>query len=179
MTTTMPGVARDARRSILRSAARGAGLIGAAVILGIVLLQVVDDGSSGPAGNGGNGGNGTPTETTGASGTTDSTAPADTRPPGEVRTLVLNAGGPDGAAGGLSNTLRSGGYNVLTAGNDPVARQGLGVACREGFEGDANALVLAVTSALGTAPTPEPFPTDREADLQAQDADCIVFIGQI
>jgi hypothetical protein len=175
MATTMPGVARDANRWIVRSAARGAGLIGAAVVLGIILLQVVDDGSGGPAGNG----NGdTPTITTGADGTTDSTAPTDTRPVGEVRVLALNAGGPDGAAGGLANTLRAGGYNVLTAGNDPVARQGLAVACRQGFESDANALVLAVTSALGTQPTPEPFPTDREADLQAQDADCIVFIGQ-
>lgn len=176
MATTMPGVARDAQRGIVRSAARGAGLIGAAVVLGIILLQVVDDGTGGPAGNGGNGG--TPTVTTGANGTTDPTAPTDTRPPAEVRVLALNAGGPDGAAGGLANTLRAGGYNVLTAGNDPVARQGLGVACREGFEGDANALVLAVTSALGTQPTVEAFPTDREADLQAQDADCIIFIGQ-
>ena len=177
MATTMPGVARDAQRFILRSAARGAGLIGAAVVLGIILLQVVDDGSGGPAGNGGNGG-GTPTESTSANGTTNPTAPTDTRPVGEVRVLALNAGGPDGAAGGLANTLRAGGYNVLTAGNDPVARQGIGVACRQGFESDANALVLAVTSALGTQPATEPFPTDREADLQAQDADCVVFIGQ-
>jgi len=81
----MPRVTRDAKRGIVRSAARGAGLIGAAVILGIILLQVVDDGTGGPAGNGGNGG--TPTVTTGANGTTDPTAPTDTRPPGEVRVL--------------------------------------------------------------------------------------------
>lgn len=176
MATTMPGVARDAKHWIVRSAARGAGLIGAAVVLGIILLQVVDDGSGGPAGNG-NGG--TPTETSGANGTTESTVPTDTRPPGEVRVLALNAGGPDGAAGNLSNALRGGGYNMLPAGNDPVARTGVAVACKAGFEGDANALVLAVTSATGgTPPTVEPFPTEREADLAAQDADCIVLIGQ-
>ena len=35
-------------RSVAFSAARGAALIGIAVIIGIVLLQVIDDGTSGP-----------------------------------------------------------------------------------------------------------------------------------
>ncbi|MGH9048684.1 MAG: LytR C-terminal domain-containing protein [Acidimicrobiia bacterium] len=177
MTTTMPGVARNANRSMLSSAARGAGLIGAAVILGIILLQVVDDGSSGPAGNGGNGGD-TPVDTTGANGT-ETTVPADTRPPAEVSTLVLNASEVAGAAGTLTNQLVAAGYTTLPAADDPVTRMGIGVACREGFEGDANALALAVSSATGSQATPEAFPTDREADLGLQDADCVVFLGQV
>ena len=42
-------------RSVAFSAARGAALIGLAVIIGIVLLQVIDDGTSGPIGDGGGG----------------------------------------------------------------------------------------------------------------------------
>jgi LytR cell envelope-related transcriptional attenuator len=175
MTTGMPGMARPNRRTIQTSAARGAGLIGAAVVLGIILLQVVDDGSSGPAGNGGNGG-GTPVDTTA---TTDTTVPADTRPPAEVRTLVLNASQVAGAAGTLTNQLVAAGYTTLPAGDDPVTRQGVAVACRDDFAGDQPALILAVGSATGTTPTPEPFPTDREADLGAQDADCLVILGQV
>jgi hypothetical protein len=177
MASTMPGMTRHARRPILSSAGRGAGLIGAAVVLGIILLQVVDDGSSGPAGNGGNGGD-TPVGTTGANGT-ETTVPADTRPPAEVSTLVLNASEVAGAAGTLTNQLVAAGYTTLPAGDDPVTRMGIAVGCREGFEGDANALALAVTSATGQQAAVEAFPTDREADLGAQDADCIVFLGQV
>jgi LytR cell envelope-related transcriptional attenuator len=174
MTTGMPGMARPNRRTIQTSAARGAGLIGAAVVLGIILLQVVDDGSSGPAGNG-NGGD-TPVDTTA---TTDTTVPADTRPPAEVRTLVLNASQVAGAAGTLTNQLVAAGYTTLPAGDDPVTRQGIAVACRQGFESDANALALAVTQATGSQAAVEAFPTDREADLGAQDADCLVILGQV
>jgi LytR cell envelope-related transcriptional attenuator len=176
MATGMPGMARPNRRTIQTSAARGAGLIGAAVVLGIILLQVVDDGSSGPASNGGNGGNGTPVDTTA---TTDTTVPADTRPPAEVRTLVLNASQVAGAAGTLTNQLVAAGYTTLPAGDDPVTRQGIAVACRQGFESDANALALAVTQATGSQAAVEAFPTDREADLGAQDADCLVILGQV
>ena len=55
-------------RSVAFSAARGAALIGLAVIIGIVLLQVIDDGTSGPIGDGGSG-------AAASGGSTSSTAP--------------------------------------------------------------------------------------------------------
>src|SRR5947207_1617225 len=100
----------------VNSAVRGAGLVGLAVVLGIVLLQVID---KGPAGNGA-----APARTSHA--TTPTTAPTPTsaaapassqpattaksgnaKPRAEVRVLVFNAGAASGAAGNMTNKLRS------------------------------------------------------------------------
>jgi len=156
---------RDVGRSVVFSAARGAGLIGLAVIVGIVLLQIVDDGTSGPAnGNGGGGGPATSTP-----GETTASTPAD-RPPSEVRVLVLNAGQAAGAAQNKANQLRTAGYNTLPASNT-LPRVGLAVQCREGFDNEAAALTLAV----GEGATVEPFPDEPPAE--AENADCLVLLG--
>ena len=160
---------RGSSRSLVQSAARGAGLIGLAVIVGIVLLQVVDDGGGGSAGGGGGGG-GTPTDPTG--GTTVTTGAA--RTPAEVRVLVLNAGQPAGSAGNVTNQLRLVGYTMLTPSNDPVARQGIAVQCREGFEAEAAALAAAV----GQGAVTEPFPAQPPVP-EAADADCLVLLGAV
>lgn len=163
----MVAVARGANRSMVFSAARGAGLIGLFVIVGIVLLQVVDDGGSGPSGGGGGGGTPgttTPDETT-------VTTPAG-RDPSEVRVLVLNAGQAAGAAQNKANQLRAAGYNTLPASNT-LARTGIAVQCREGFDNEAAALALAT----GEGATVEPFPD--EPPPEAADADCLVLLGQV
>ena len=67
-------------RSVAFSAARGALLIGVAVIIGIVLLQVIDDGTSGPIGDGGSVSAGGTTDTTGATGRLRRRAPRRPRP---------------------------------------------------------------------------------------------------
>ena len=79
-------------RSVAFSAARGAGLIGLAVIIGIVLLQVIDDGTSGPIGDGGSsaaaGGTTNTTAATSASSstsTTTTTAATPVKPPARSR----------------------------------------------------------------------------------------------
>jgi len=156
---------RDVGRSIVFSAVRGAGLIGVAVIVGIVLLQIVDDGTSGPA-NGGGGGGGTATSTPGE--TTASTPVG--RDPSEVRVLVLNAGQAAGSAQNKANQLRTAGYNTLPASNT-LPRVGLAVQCREGFDNEAAALTLAV----GEGATVEPFPDEPPAE--AENADCLVLLG--
>jgi hypothetical protein len=172
----LPGFAarpRTAADGILTSAARGAGLIGLAVIVGIVLLQVVDDGASGPAGNGGGGGNagggvGDTTATT--------TAPTDggqPPPPAQVRVLVLNAGQPAGAAQNKANQLRTAGYNTLPAGNAPE-RAGVAVQCKPGFEDAAPPLALAV----GEGAQSEDFDPNAPPP-GAENADCIVLLGQV
>ena len=115
----------------VNSAVRGAGLVGLAVVLGIVLLQVID---KGPAGNGA-----TPARTSHA--TTPTTAPTPTsasapassqpattkagnaKPRAEVRVLVFNAGAASGAAGNMTNKLRSLGYqlaSVIAGGPAPI-----------------------------------------------------------
>ncbi len=151
------------------SPARGAGLIGAAVIVGIILLQVIDDGGAGPSGggDGGNGSNGSPVTSD-----TTATTTADQRPPSEVRVLVLNAGQAAGSAQNKANALRSAGYNTLPASNDPVGRQGVAVQCREDFESEAASLALVV----GEGAQVEPFPAQVLAG--AEDADCLVLLGQ-
>ena len=176
MATIMPGMPRDAGRSLVRSAARGAGLVGAAVILGIILLQVVDDGGSGPAGNGGDG-NGTTVDTTDGDGDTTDTTVGDTRPPADVAVLALNASGVPQAAATLTNQLVAAGYTTLPAGDDPVQRQGTLVACREGFEADASALLVTVTAAGVASPAIDAFPADRTDLPGIADADCLVLIG--
>lgn len=170
--TPMVAVARrGAARSIVLSAARGAGLIGLAVIVGIVLLQVVDDGSSGPSNGGGGGGGGvTPTDATGE--TTATTGNG--REPAEVRVIVLNAGQPPGSALNVSNALKLVGYTTLSPSNDPVERQGVAVQCREGFDAEAAALANAVQQGA----TVEPFPAQPPVP-EAADADCYVLLGTV
>jgi hypothetical protein len=163
----MVAVARGASRSIVFSAVRGAGLIGLAVIVGIVLLQIVDDGTSGPSGGGGGGG--TPVTTPGE--TTPTTAAG--RDPSEIRVLVLNAGQAAGSAQNKANQLRAAGYNTLPASNDPITRIGIAVQCREGFDNDA-AILAANTDPSATV---EPFPDEPPAE--AADADCLVLLGQV
>jgi hypothetical protein len=100
---TRTGNSSGFARSVAFSAARGAALIGLAVVIGIVLLQVIDDGTSGPIGDGGSvsAGGTTDTTTTPANSTdttAPTTAPAPLKPPAQVAVLVLNGSGRAGAA---------------------------------------------------------------------------------
>ncbi len=118
-------------RSVAFSAARGAALIGIAVIIGIVLLQVIDDGTSGPIGDGGNsaaaGGNTNTTATTagsGSSSTTSTTAANPVKPPAQVAVLVLNGSGRPGR--GHHAEQRAQGQGISDA--DPRGRD---ASCRQ------------------------------------------------
>lgn len=149
---------------MLRTAARGAALIGVAVVIGIVLLQVVDEG-----GSGGGGPTTSVTEATNANATT--TLPADARPPQEVRVLVLNASGVAQAATTKANELRGQGYAIAGTGNAAV-QPGVVVACRADFEDEADALATTVGAGTAVAPFPEPAPEGGDQ------ADCVVILGQ-
>src|SRR5262249_55540358 len=125
----------------VNSAVRGAGLIGLAVILGIVLLQVIDKGPSG-SGPSASSRRGTAT-TTPASGTATS-QPGTTKAGGsggakarsEVRVVVYNAGAASGAAANMTNNLRTLGYQLAPATNT-TPRTGKVVACKQGFDKEA------------------------------------------
>lgn len=164
------GVARRRMRdTILQTAARGAGLIGVAVLVGILLLQVIDNGSSGVGG----GVSGTPT--TGGTGATSTTAKSNVKPPAEVRVQVLNGSGVSGAAKTRSDALRGLGYPIAALGNAEL-RTGTAVQCRAGFEKEAEALVANVG---GTpAPVIEGFPDPAPAGVDLTNTDCLVVLGQ-
>jgi LytR cell envelope-related transcriptional attenuator len=162
------GGAREGAR--VNSAIRGAGLIGLAVVLGIVLLQVIDKGPSG----GGTAASERPTSTT-TPGATGTSQPATTgqgvKPRAEVRVVVYNAGQASGAAGNMTNKLRTLGYQLAPASN-ATPRTGTVVACKQDFEREAAQL----QGDVGAGTTVEPFPNPGPAG--SENVNCIVLLGR-
>jgi hypothetical protein len=158
-------------RAFASSAARGAGLVGAAVILGIILLQVIDNGPSGS-----DGGTVVPsvstTTPTSTDGTTSTTAPAEARPRDQVRVVVLNGSGTSNAATLKSNNLLSQGYQVAPA-DDTQPRAGSIVTCQPGFESEAAR--LSKDAGPPDIPVDPAFPNPPPAG--AENVNCIVILG--
>jgi len=170
------------RGSGVNSAVRGAGLVGLAVVLGIVLLQVID---KGPAGSGS-----TPAGTNSATTPTPTTTPAPTsaaapgssqpattakganvKPRAEVRVLVFNAGAASGAAGNMTNKLRSLGYQLAPPANTN-ARRGTAVQCKQDFDKEA----LQLQGDVGAGTTVEPFTNPPLPETES--VNCVVLVGQ-
>jgi hypothetical protein len=158
--------------------AKGAGLVLLAIIIGVVLLQVVDDGKSGPVSAA------SPTTTTTAkstttnanSGTTTTTKKPTTpaKSPDQVRVVVLNAGAKTGAAKAMSTALRSKGYtNQPNQATDWANKTQTGntVLCKAGLDREAASLALAVGSGTKTAAFPTPPPPS------SNNVDCVVAVG--
>jgi hypothetical protein len=157
---------------------RGAILIGAAVLLGVVLLgRGIDtslvptsDENGGNAGSEGDGdGDTTPTPVTSEDGT-----PV-TRAPGEVTVWVLNAGGPTGTAANGTQAAANAGYRTVPADNAPADVAQSIVYYVEGYQADA----AAVATLLGFGPDrvqalPNPPPVPN-GDLQG--ANVIAVLG--
>jgi hypothetical protein len=139
-------------------------LIGIAVVIGIVLLQVVDEGGSvgGPQGS-----------TNGAIRTT-STSSADVHPVQEVSVLVLNGSGVSQAANTKASDLRGLGYPIVGAENAPAVQNGTTVQCRAGYAKEAEALAKAVDPNGGATvgAFPDPAPAGSESAI------CIVTVGR-
>jgi hypothetical protein len=158
------------------STVKGALLVGAAVVLGIVLLQIVDDGSSGPVANGRTSTASTTTTvkstTTTGGKTTPTTKTAAVKAPAQIKLLVLNAGAPTGSAGTVSTTLRNHGYtNQGTAGNDPNHRSGKQVLCRAALSREAATLAVLLGTGTTKAVLGNPGPPGSTG------YDCVVLIG--
>jgi hypothetical protein len=131
---------------------RGALLVAAAVVLGVVLIRSgldTDDALSA-----GSGSSGTTTTTDGA--TTTSVA---ARPPGEVVVLVANGSGVDGAAGRLTTTIAEAGYQTATETNTPRVPTTT-IYFTPGYEREAAALArtLSPDAAPATEAMPSPAP---------------------
>ncbi|MGZ6975958.1 MAG: LytR C-terminal domain-containing protein [Acidimicrobiia bacterium] len=163
-------------RSVAFSAARGAMLVGLAVIIGIVLLQVIDDGTSGPIGDGGsNASAGGTTNTTsssaGSSSTSSTTAAASpVKPPAQVSVLVLNGSGRPGAATAQTNTLKAKGYQTGTPADAPKRTENI-VYFKAGFDRECTTVAASVDGAPKVEAMPSPAPTGSE------NSSCVVILG--
>lgn len=169
--TAPSGDGGPARSSGVSSAARGAIVVGFAVILGIVGLQILDD--SGP---GSGSSDATVTTVAGSAATGAGSGTVSTtiarRPNNEVKVKVYNASGVQGRAQILTDQLRALGYNMQTPANLSSQRAGTVVECTKGLGAEATLLAL---FGVGNGATAQPYPSDPPAG--ASEADCIVIIG--
>jgi hypothetical protein len=150
---------------VLRTAARGAVLVGAAIVIGIVLLQVVHD-SGTPSAGGRTPVSGSTTTTTTTKGTTSSTAATKS-----ATVTVLNGSGVSGAATARANDLRGLGYAIKATTNAATTQTGTTVVCKTGDQSVADTIAKHIgptTTASTTAAMP----------ATAAGADCAVTVGK-
>jgi hypothetical protein len=157
----------------------GALLIGVAVVIGIVLLQIGDRNDNGPASaikpN-------TTTSTTKPQ-TTTPTATAKTGPttpakpaivPGLLKLIVLNGGAKTGQATVMTNELKQQGYTSVVPANDWTGHTQVGnsVYCRGGLDREGARLAILVGQNVPFHPA---FP--KPAPALASGKDCFVVVG--
>ncbi len=167
-------------RGASAAAAKGAVLIGLAVIVGVFLLQKTDTSNAGPASTAPRVTTTTakttttlrPTNNTSTTSTTQPSAPPKT--PSQLKILVLNGGAATGAAAKLRTSLQQAGYT-----NQPQAstwsghsQTGKSILCRSGLAREA--VALSQQTALQGAkvlsfPTPAPPSSDG--------VDCVIVAG--
>jgi hypothetical protein len=155
-----------------------AALVVVAIILGVIMLNIIDDGSTSKAVS-----NGSHSTTTVAATTSTTTPHATTTttvkigpvvPPGQLRIIVLNAGsGVNGAASTMSHALKNKGYLNQATPTDTSARAGTQVACRSRLAREARSLQIVVDQHSVIVPFPPSPPTGVDSSVQ-----CIVFVGK-
>lgn len=155
-------------RSMLAAAARGLGLVAAAVAIGVVLLQVTDDGAPPPGAVSATGPQETTTTTTSVPGAGPGTA---LRPPTQVQVLVLNAARVAGAATEVAEQLQGLGHPTLPPGNAPTQPDTI-VYSKPGFEAEAEAIVAELGDVAHAEPLPDPSPF-----AATEQADVVVVLG--
>jgi LytR cell envelope-related transcriptional attenuator len=145
---------------------RGAVLVGLAVIVGIIGLQILDDSGTGSSITIGTSGTSAPTSTTAVG------QQPKPHPPGQVSIKVYNASDVQGAGQQLTDKLKTFGYNMQPAATLNGTRKGTVVQCRSGYEGDG---IVIAGFGIGNGATSGPFP-ESPPDGSGQ-ANCIVFVG--
>jgi len=175
------GVARGASFA----AVKGVLLIGIAVVIGIVLLQVTSDEKTNSVGATTTPTKPKPTTTTttttaGETPTTpESTPTTPAKTPAELRFIVLNGGAATGHARTLDGKLAGVGYTNHTG--DATTWQGhiqtgTTVLCKSGLSREATALVAAIMATGDQGVTAPPFPDVPPP--QSDNADCVVVVGK-
>jgi hypothetical protein len=169
------------------SAVRGAVLVGLAVIVGIVGLQILDDSNPGSSTSNAVIGTVAPSATTATTAPSGTGAPATTvagntatpttapklRKPSDVKVKVYNASDTSGVAQAMTDRLKAAGYNTLPPANLGKTTNGYVVTCRSGFENEGK--VLAIYQVKNNA-TYEAFPSNPPTG--SGDADCLVILGK-
>ena len=152
----------------------GAVLIGVAVIIGIVLLQIGDRNDNGPAA-GATGKNKTTTSrpTSSSSTTTTTTPKAPVRLPSQIHLIVLNGGAATGQAAHMESLLKLKGYTSQDDANTWTGHHQSGntVYCKAGLQREGAALATGVTGARLVIPYPTPAPPFTAG------TDCVVVVG--
>ena len=166
-------------RGASAAAAKGAVLIGLAVIVGVFLLQKVDTSNAGSS---------SPRVTVAPAKTTTTVRPSQTtasttsttqpstpvKTPSQLKVLVLNGGAATGAAARLRTSLQQVGYT-----NQPQAstwsghsQSGKSILCRSGLAREAVALSQQ-TALKGAKVLPFPSPAPPSSD----GVDCVIVVG--
>ncbi|MBK9180287.1 MAG: LytR C-terminal domain-containing protein [Acidimicrobiales bacterium] len=161
MSTT--GSGSGGERPLAGGAARGIALLVVAVLLGFLLLRAAFDGGGGGSASGDDVDR---TTTTAEPDTTDTTeAPtttlAEPRPPNEVKVLVANGSGTQGAAARTGDALTALGYTVVGATNAPANVATTSIYYAQGYNADALAIATALGApegAVSLMPNPPPIP---------------------
>jgi len=151
-------------RSAGGAAARGAGLLALAMILGIVLLQSADEGE--PFEQRLVVGEPVQETTTTRPPTTSTTTPL--RRPADVKVLTANGTDVKGLGGTVANTLKEAGYNVLAPTDASERVKATVVYFSTGYEAEARAvarLIKAPDDAVHPAPSPVPVEDQREFNV--------------
>jgi hypothetical protein len=146
---------------LLRSAARGAILVGAAIVLGVVLLQVVHDSGTPSAGGG----------TPATASTTTTTSATTTTPTKTASVTVLNGSGVTGAATVRANALRGLGYAIKATTNAATTQSGTTVVCKLGDQAVADTIAKSIGPTVTASVSAALPPT-------AAGADCVVTVGK-
>lgn len=160
-------------------------LILGAILIGVVLLNVVDDGTastSKPVGETTTTkGKGTGTTNSVPGGTTTPTTKATTAPkkPAEIKVMVINGSGVNGVAGTMSKALKGKGYSLqLDANTLAATRKGSAVQCRSGLDAEAKALAVQVANKSKVEPFPATMPKLKvSTDTIDPTVQCLVILG--
>ena len=156
----------------------GALLIGVAVVIGIVLLQIGDRNDNGPASATKPSTSSTTTSTTKPNGTTKTTPKTTPRAPqiapGVLKLIVLNGGAATGQASVMTNELKTDGYTSASPATDWTGHKQVGnsVYCRGGLDREGARLVTLVGANAHFFPR---FP--HPAPAAASGKDCFVVVG--
>jgi hypothetical protein len=167
------------------NAAKGAVVIGVAIVIGAVLLQTVHSSTARSATTTTPTTHKPPAHTTTttaphSNGTTATTAPATgpVKTPDQLRVLVLNGGAAAGTAKTMTQTLSQKGYTNHADANTWTGHQQQGntVLCRAGLDREAAALATTVGNGTPVAIAPFPTPAPPFSDGPPP-ADCVVVVG--
>jgi hypothetical protein len=153
--------------------ARGAALVVAAVVLGLLLLRNGLDTSEVVTSSNANDSSSDGTADTSADPNAETTTTVPLKTPAEVTVIVLNGTSVNGAAGKYSTAIQSAGYQMLVAASATAKTPVTQVFFAPGFEREAAAVALAAGAPATVTPTALPTPPPGEVGT----ANVVVVIG--